>query len=264
MCLYILHVVNHPYLKVAAVLACVCAAVEPTSAKPVRIAIDPGHGGTNHGAQGAVPGETEKAVTLAIARQVALELRASGLEVVLTRTVDCTMTLRQRAAVANRQAADLFVSIHANASPTRSQRGFETYVLTPSSIDETAPRNDLSPDVSSVLDDIERGAAQWESADLAAAMQSSLRAVRGRSHDRGVRQDAQHVLLGATMPAVLVEIGFIDHPVEGVELSDHDTQTEMAKAIATAIRTQVEALAPTRTAHAAEPRSSVALAIGTR
>jgi N-acetylmuramoyl-L-alanine amidase len=223
------------------------AAAGLSTTSRLRVVIDPGHGGTNTGARGAEDGVLEKRVTLAVAKQLAAELRAAGLEVSLTRQVDRTLTLRQRAVLANRDGADLFVSIHANASPTRSQRGFETYVLTPAGVDviapalrneEPSPRPGVAPAISGILDDVERGAAQWEAADLAAAVQASLRAVRGRDHDRGVRQDAHHVLLGAIMPAVLVEIGFVDHPIEGPELVEHATQADIARAIAKAVISQ--------------------------
>lgn len=220
------------------------SSASPLPAHAFRVVIDPGHGGTNTGARGAADGVLEKRVTLAVAKLLAAELRSAGLDVSLTREVDRTLTLRQRAVVANRQGADLFVSVHANASPSRSQRGFETYVLTPTGVDviapalrgdEPAPRPGISPAVAGILDDVERGATQWEAADLAAAMQSSLREVRGEEGDRGVRQDAHHVLLGATMPAVLVEIGFVDHPIEGHELVEPEVQADIAKALASAV-----------------------------
>ena len=90
-----------------------------------------------------------------------------------------------------------------------------------------------------MLDDVERGACQWEAAELAAAVQRELRAVRGAVGDRGVRQDAHHVLLGATMPAVLVEVGFIDHPIEGKELARADVQAALAAALSRAIQAQL-------------------------
>jgi N-acetylmuramoyl-L-alanine amidase len=208
------------------------------------VVLDPGHGGSNAGAQGAVPSLHEKQLTLAIATQVAAKLREHGITALLTRTDDRTLTLRQRTEIADRANADLFVSIHANASPTRSQRGYETYVLTTKGVDVDAralraesvtPRPGLDPEIALVLDDVERGAAQWEAADLAARMQRSIRDRRGLEGDRGVRQDSEHVLLGATMPAVLVEVGFIDHPVEGKQLAEPATQAQLAAAIAEAI-----------------------------
>lgn len=221
-----------------------------TAAKPKKlVVIDPGHGGSNLGAQGSLPGLREKQLTLTLSNLVAAQLREDGFEVTLTRTNDRTLTLRQRVDVANRLAADLFISIHANASATRAQRGFETFVLTARGVDidgralrgseSITPRPGLDRDTALVLDDIERGASQWESAELAARIQQQLRAKRGKEFDRGVRQDAHHVLLGATMPAVLVEVGFIDHPIEGKELADPDVQAELADAIALAVEDQL-------------------------
>jgi N-acetylmuramoyl-L-alanine amidase len=211
------------------------------------VVLDPGHGGTNQGAAG-VTGLHEKQLSLAIARRVADQLRAHGITVQLTRTDDRTLTLRQRVALADRVPADLFVSIHANASPTKTQRGYETYVVTAHGLDvdgralrgePMTPRPGTDPDVALVLDDVERGAAQWEAADLAARVQRELRDRRGPDGDRGVRQDAHHVLLGATMPAILVEVGFIDHPVEGRQLADPATQAGLAEAITSAIVDQL-------------------------
>ena len=222
------------------------ALASPQSGKQV-VMLDPGHGGSNLGATG-VTGLHEKQLSLLIATQVAGRLRARGITVQLTRTTDQTLTLRQRVALADRVPADLFVSIHANASPTRIQHGYETYVLTARGIDvdgralrgePMTPRPGLDPDVGLILDDVERGASQWEAADLAARMQHALRERRGPDGDRGVRQDAQHVLLGATMPAVLVEVGFIDHPLEGRQLADPSVQTQLADAITEAIADQL-------------------------
>lgn len=216
-------------------------------ARAARVVLDPGHGGSNAGARG-VAGLHEKQLSLTLARAVADRLRARGVTVELTRTADRTLTLRQRVAIADAAPADLFVSIHANASPTRTQRGYETYVLTPRGIDvdgralrsdTTTPRPGVAADIALVLDDVERGASQWEAADLAARMQRALRDRRGPDGDRGVRQDSQHVLLGATMPAVLVEVGFIDHPIEGRQLADPAVQSQLADAIAEAIADQL-------------------------
>jgi N-acetylmuramoyl-L-alanine amidase len=210
------------------------------------VVLDPGHGGSNSGTRGH--GMLEKRLTLAIANQVADRLRAQGVHVELTRTSDRTLTLRQRIEVADRLPADLFVSIHANASPTRTQRGYETFVLTPRGVavdgralraDTRTHRPGVDAEIALVLDDVERGATQWESADLATRIQRALRERRGREGDRGVRQDAHHVLLGATMPAVLVEVGFLDHPVEGKELLQAETQAAIADALAEAILDQL-------------------------
>jgi N-acetylmuramoyl-L-alanine amidase len=239
-----------------AILACLTvstgAARPPAPAAgppaPARtVVLDPGHGGSNPGSHGARV--HEKRVTLQIAGLVATRLRARGVRVELTRTDDRTLTLRQRVARADSLAADLFVSIHANASPTRTQRGYETFVLTARGVDvdgralradTTTPRTGVDAEVALVLDDVERGAAQWAAADLAARMQQALRTRRGAAGDRGVRQDAHHVLLGATMPAVLVEVGFLDHPIEGKQITSEPVQAEIADAIAEAIAAQLD------------------------
>lgn len=229
-----------------------CLAAQPALASPQSprqpvVVLDPGHGGSNAGALGAT-GLHEKQLSLALASRVAERLRARGIAVQLTRTTDQTLTLRQRVAIADRVPADLFVSIHANASPTRTQRGYETYVLTARGIDvdgralrsdTTTPRPGVDPDLALVLDDVERGASQWEAADLAWRIQRALRDRRGPDGDRGVRQDAHHVLLGATMPAVLVEVGFIDHPIEGRQLAEPAVQAQLAEAITEAIADQL-------------------------
>lgn len=235
----ILHVVK------VSTIAILIGMMGTASAGPI-VVLDPGHGGSNSGTRGA--GLVEKQLTLTLANQVAERLRSKKITVELTRTDDRTLTLRQRVAHANRIPADLFVSIHANASPTRSQRGFETFVLTPRGVDvdgralradTPTPRPGIAPDIALVLDDVERGASQWKAADLAARIQRELRERRGSPGDRGVRQDAHHVLLGATMPAVLVEVGFLDHPLEGKALADPNTQKRLADAIAGAIVDQL-------------------------
>ena len=223
--------------------------VPPAGRRP-RVVVDPGHGGSNSGASGIVAGAVEKEMTLILARKLRDQLVARGIDVELTRDGDRTLILRQRVALANRTRADAFISIHTNASMSRAQRGFETFVLTPAGLDidgralradDGALRPGVDPAIARVLDDVERGAALPRAADLAAAIQAQLAAVRGRDLDRGVRQDAHHVLLGATMPAVLVEVGFLDHPLEGRELVDPGLQDRIAIAIATAIAAQLGA-----------------------
>ncbi|HET7506660.1 MAG TPA: N-acetylmuramoyl-L-alanine amidase [Kofleriaceae bacterium] len=237
-----------PTTAIACLLASGSAHASPQSPRQLPVVVlDPGHGGSNPGATG-VTGLQEKQLSLALAHRVAARLRGRGITVQLTRDTDRTLTLRQRVALADRVPADLFVSIHANASPTRTQRGYETYVVTARGLDvdgralrsdTTTPRPGVDPEIALVLDDVERGAAQWEAADLAARMQRALRDRRGPDGDRGVRQDAHHVLLGATMPAVLVEVGFIDHPVEGRQLADPTVQAQLAEAITEAIADQL-------------------------
>ncbi len=220
----------------------------PRPADGPLVVIDPGHGGTNDGAPGAVPGLFEKTLTLSLARQLEERLVARGFAVELTRRDDVYLTLRQRMDRANQLGADLLISIHANATPQHAQRGFETFVLSKRAVDvdSRALRNEdgaVRPGVdrrtARVLDEVERGQAVADAADLAVAIQKELALVRGSAGDRGVKQEAQHVLLGATMPAVLVEVGFIDHPIEGRELADPAVQRRIADALARAISEQL-------------------------
>jgi N-acetylmuramoyl-L-alanine amidase len=223
------------------------APVASSGSAPV-IAIDPGHGGTNTGAPGVGHGVYDKQLTLELGRELAGALRQRGYRVVLTRDRDEYLTLRQRVRVANEAGADLLVSLHANATATHGQRGYETFILTPRGLDVDAralrrddgpARADVDRDTALLLDDLERGAAHARAADVAASIQAALRAVRGPDGDRGVKQDAMHVLLGAHMPAVLVEVGFVDHPVEGVELADAALRARLAGALADAVTAAV-------------------------
>lgn len=208
------------------------------------VVIDAGHGGTNTGAASVAADVYEKQVTLDMATCVAERLVLDGFHVEMTRTDDRYLSLRHRVRRANELRADLFVSIHANATETHDQRGFETFILTPDALDidgralraaDGPPRPGVDPDTARLLDDVERGVVLPSSAELALSVQREMRAVRGADTDRGVRQDSMHVLLGATMPAVLVEIGFIDHPIEGRELLDPEVSDQICAALAAAI-----------------------------
>ncbi len=207
------------------------------------VVIDPGHGGSNAGALAPEAATSESQVALAYSRSIADRLRQRGLDVLLTRNENQFLTLRERSKIANERRAAVFVSIHLNASPGRNQRGFETYILSPSGLtvdapalrQETVARPGIDPDLVGMIEDIERGRAHEASARLAQSVQAELASARPRAVDRGVKQDSMHVLLGATMPAVLVELGFIDHPSEGPELLLPRTRERVADALADAI-----------------------------
>jgi N-acetylmuramoyl-L-alanine amidase len=216
------------------------------------VLLDPGHGGTNTGAPSIREDIFEKHVTLAVAGTLRAKLQRKGIEVRLTRTKDEYLTLRQRGRMANEMNADLFVSVHVNATENHSHSGYETFILTPEAVDVDSralrhnsgrARPGLDAKTCAILDDIERSTTQVRAADVATSIQDNMRTLRGKAGDRGVRQDSMHVLLGATMPAVLVELGFIDHPIEGEELMDPKVRDKMADAIADAIFAHAEALA---------------------
>lgn len=214
------------------------------------VVIDPGHGGSNTGAPGLVPGVYEKHITLPLARRLAAELRGRGYRVVMTRESDEYLTLRRRMELGHEAGGDLFISLHANAAPGRDRRGFETFVLTPEAmdIDSRALRHTagsavkgVDPATAQVVAEIDRQFAHGRAAVVAASIQRALREVRGQEHDRGVKQANMHVLLGAAMPAVLVEVGFLDHAVEGRELLDSAMQAGLAQALAQAVAEVVPA-----------------------
>jgi N-acetylmuramoyl-L-alanine amidase len=204
----------------------------------LTVVIDPGHGGSNTGAPGRQTGVFEKQVTLAIARALRQRLRDEGVQVVMTRERDTYLTLRERVRRANAAGAELFISLHTNASPEHGRRGIETYVLEREASDVEARRaaQAAADPVSGVLADLRLVEARRGAIALARAVQSRLTAARGAAgSDRGVKQAGYDVLAGVEAPAILVEVGFIDHPIEGAELLRADVQERTAQAIAEGI-----------------------------
>lgn len=212
------------------------------------IVVDAGHGGRDPGAVG--PNKVrEKNVTLGMAKALAAALRKQlGVKVLLTRSDDRYLELRARTAYANRVGADLFISLHANASTTRKAYGLETYFLNLSKNNQAAEvaarENGISlQDVSNleaILFDLMANAKINESSRLAAKVQQSmiagLRPHYSRIKDLGVRQGPFHVLLGATMPSVLVETAFISNTREEKRLRSKTYQKRVADAIVKGVK----------------------------
>jgi len=207
------------------------------------IVIDPGHGGEEVGARG--PGGTlEKNVSLAIARRLRDEVvNALGVQVFLTRNRDVEMDLDARTAIANNYKADLFVSIHANAVRARGAKGSEVYFLSYQASDEESrrvaqmegaaePMGSVQPgsDLAVILWDMAQAEHLEESSTLATRIQEELAGVTG-SESRGVKQAPFRVLVGATMPAVLVEVAFISNPEEEKLLNSGAYQAKVARAL---------------------------------
>ncbi len=213
----------------------------------LRVVLDPGHGGRDPGAIG-VRGIREKDVTLSIAREVAARLREDGRwEVRLTREGDQTLALEQRTAIANAFGADLFISIHANASPSRRAGGVETYYLeraTDRAARRLAARENGGGEVDEmehILADVVLTAKVRESRrlaeDLQAALVGRLSQMKRGLRDLGVKRGPFYVLAGAFMPAVLVETAFLTHPEEARLLGDSAFRRQAAEAIAAGIET---------------------------
>jgi N-acetylmuramoyl-L-alanine amidase len=193
-----------------------------------RIVIDPGHGGKDYGAPGCKKGVHEKYVVMQIAKRLAQKIRAElKCEVLLTRTRDKYLTLEERTAYANTKNADLFISIHTNSHKDRRAYGIETYFLNLATDDESirvaAMENATSTknisDLQNILNDLMRNAKINESSRLAVRVQSSLvghlqQKKWTRIKNKGVKQAPFYVLLGATMPSILVETSFISNPRE--------------------------------------------------
>jgi N-acetylmuramoyl-L-alanine amidase len=207
------------------------------------VALDAGHGGTNLGAAGREAGLLEKRVTLEIARRVQQRLgRERAIRVVLCREGDVMVPMRARVRCANEAGARLFLSLHANASPQARrgvQRGFELYVLPPADVDADV-------DAAALTAPTDADAA-WAEHRVRATAAESLAAARriewqmadslGADRDRGIKQSGASldVLQGLTMPAVLVEVGFIDHEEEGRLLATPGGWDAIAGALAKAI-----------------------------
>jgi N-acetylmuramoyl-L-alanine amidase len=216
-----------------------------------RVAIDAGHGGHDTGAVGPT-GIKEKDVTLAVSQKLADKLRAQGLEVVLTRTDDHFVALEKRTAIANEAHADLFISVHCNASTIAKLHGVETYSLNASgnqyamrlAARENAYSERSLSDLQFLLADLTTKANTQDSRRLARTVNSSvvegLRTQYEQIRDLGPKEALFYVLLGTRMPAILVEGSFISNPTEEERLNDDDFQEALAQSIAAGVERFVE------------------------
>jgi N-acetylmuramoyl-L-alanine amidase len=212
-----------------------------------RIVIDAGHGGHDPGAKGK--GVTEAELVLDVALRVEKLLSAiPGVEVILTRRDDAFIPLQERTAIANREGADLFLSIHANASPNAQARGIETYFLNfannLSAAAVAARENAASGQAMAALPDFVKAIALNnkldESRDFATQVQRSmmdkLRGTNKTVRDLGVKQAPFVVLIGAAMPSVLAEISFVTNPQEAKLLKSNAYRQKIADALVSAVQ----------------------------
>ena len=210
------------------------------------IIIDPGHGGSDRGAKGT-SGLLEKNVTLAIAKKLKSVIeRNLPARVILTRTEDINISLEDRASIANNQKADMFISIHANASYRKSAHGSETYFLSLHASDEETRRlayfennsdkleDEILPenieDIKLILWDLAQTSYLKQSSQLAENIQNELNYLLGTTN-RGIKQAPFKVLSNVAMPAVLIEVAFITNPEEEKKLSSPKFQYQVAHAI---------------------------------
>ncbi|MDD5762732.1 MAG: N-acetylmuramoyl-L-alanine amidase, partial [bacterium] len=221
----------------------------PARKHRVRVMIDPGHGGKDPGAIGPT-GLKEKDVVLAIGRKVREKLSLSGeFDVRMTRDDDVFIPLEERTAMANKGRADIFVSLHINASPNRRAEGFSTYVLSRGASNredlELAARENGVPvrklqGVKFIIDDMFTGARKNESLRLAKTVNDAVvRHVSARypgAQSLGLKQAPFYVLVGARMTAVLVEASFISNVREESRLRDPSCLDGIADGVAEAVR----------------------------
>ena len=214
------------------------------------IVIDPGHGGKDPGAIGP-RGTKEKDVVLKIAHKLAKELHKDlKVRVILTRYHDIFLPLAERTAVANRQKADLFISIHCNASLKSRTKGFEVYFLSDEASDEEAQavanmenavmaleeRTEERNELSSILWSLAMNEFMNESSELCSLVSSKVdNSIRGMDN-RGVKQAGFTVLRGAKMPAILVEVGFISNRSEARKLKSSKFQKELVESICAGVK----------------------------
>jgi N-acetylmuramoyl-L-alanine amidase len=229
--------------KQARPIAAPAPVAKPAAAKIRKIVIDPGHGGKDPGATG-VDGLAEKDIVLNVAKKLARKLqRELGIGAVLTRRTDTFVPLETRTAIANEQDADLFISLHMNASPNGEARGLETYYLD-STTDEASirlasrenatSRKNVS-DLQFILSDMTQNLKLEDSMTLAHRLHESV--VRGMGpkmvdiKDLGVKKALFYVLVGARMPSVLVEMFFITNRTEGRAMSQENYQDAVVEAL---------------------------------
>ncbi len=218
-----------------------------------RIVIDPGHGGKD---PGCIWGKIkEKDIALKIAKILARKLKKRlGCEVYLTRTQDIYLPLERRTAIANLKRADIFISIHVNAHRNRRVRGIETYFLNMATDErailvaarENATSEKNISDLQSIVSDLMLNTKIHESSQLAYDIQKSVISVLKRRYryvaNLGVKQGPFYVLVGARMPAVLVEVGFITNRLERRRLIDRRYEDMIADGIYKGIKEYVQGM----------------------
>ena len=220
----------------------------PPASRAKTIVLDPGHGGVEEGAKGP-DGLLEKDATLALTKTIQEVLQRRGYRVVTTRLSDATVGLDDRAAQANAAKADVFVSIHCNASRSATAHGTEVYYLsldasdraaallaesenaTPAVTPDSAEKNAAVRDLDLILWDLAQNQHLSASARLAEIVQADFNRLLGIT-TRGVKQAPFRVLVGVNAPAVLVEVAFITNPDEEARIGSEEFRRQAAETLA--------------------------------
>lgn len=220
--------------------------------------IDPGHGGKDDGAKGP-HGIKEKNLTLTLSKQLATALRNSlNAEVRLTRQDDRYIPLEERNTLGNKINADLFVSIHVNASESKDPHGIETYYLN-TATDKAAKRladrenrafGKEASTLEKILTTMVQNANTDESRELAIAVQSTMIQRLSKAYpnvlDKHVKTALFYVLVGSKSPSILVETGFVSNPTEEKRLNGAVYQKKLVESIASGIQKYLNASAAVR------------------
>ncbi len=218
---------------------------KPSSRKITTICLDPGHGGKDPGNRvgGSIWGHSEKTYTLALALELRKQLQRAGYRVILTRSRDVFVPLPDRPAIANSDGADLFISLHFNATPSDKAdiSGPETYCITPVGAPSSNAHGENGEFIATGPTPANRN--ENKSLLLAYCMERSL-VLNLHANDRGVRRARFAVLRDATMPAILIEGGYMTHPAEGKKIFDANYRSQMAAAIVRGILAYQKATAP--------------------
>lgn len=216
-----------------------------------RIVIDAGHGGAHQGTA-SKSGILEKEVTLDLADRARRLLEARGFSVVMTRTADETLSLKDRATTANQQRGDIFVSIHLNSFTRTNTRGIETFYLGPSEhpdLDAMAAAENQDSgyalaDLRTLLDGIYVDARRDESKRLAQSVQTALMRRLGKAdpdlEDRGIKTAPFVVLVATEMPAILAEVSCLSNAVEAERLGEEAHRRAIAEALVNGIQSFTE------------------------
>lgn len=240
--------VNQKAMKITADIAAASNKLSKKQKASKIIVLDPGHGGDDVGALSQNKKLREKDIALSVSKKTASLLKERGYKVLLTRSNDRFIKLRSRTSFANDKGAHLFISIHANAAPNKEKakimNGIETYFLSPSRSERSMNAANLENKADtdemnyftklSFLNFLNREkiiASNKLAIDIQAGLLKSVRASYKVS-DGGVREAPFWVLVGALMPAVLIEIGYISHPEESQKIANSKYQDHIAKGIA--------------------------------
>jgi len=225
-----------------------------------KIVIDPGHGGHDTGTIGP-NGVREKDVVLDVSRRLGKMLRQQlGAEIVYTRKDDTFIPLETRTAIANRERADLFISVHANSSDDPDARGVETYYLNFTSskdaLEVAARENAVSQKSIYELQDLVKKIALKEkidesrefASDVQSSLYSTLASKNSSLRNRGVKKAPFIVLIGANMPSILAEISFVSNPVDAKRLQTPEHRQQIAESLYRGVSRYVHGLSGVKVA----------------